>query len=374
MAVAGKSSRQMPMLRFANPRAPQTLRSATAAIKRSEFSMQPFEDARAVWSSALDNFDNVTLYHGERWLRGLVETYRLKLWVAALHENDAVAAACLFARTWRPFASARFVALPFSDLFPPLARDANACTSLLEALARNPATKDGCELRGPAPTPWHTVDCFANWSLNLARPLCDIEHSFDRDFRRKIRRGGEACLTIQRGADIGFVKRFYQLQVETRQRLGLPAQPLRLFTTLRDIFGVDGDFEVWLASHDGHDLAGAVLLRDAGRVYMKWSARRPDAISSANHLLVWNVIQAYAGQVTALDLGRTDVRNAGLARFKKEAGATATPLIYSYLPAAPRHVSSEVLTGMRKLSADIWRRLPLSVARIAGGAFYRYLA
>ncbi|MGH7986046.1 MAG: GNAT family N-acetyltransferase [Candidatus Binataceae bacterium] len=343
--------------------------------RHSQFILCPLEQAHGLWSAALARLDDVTLYHGERWVRGLVETYRLRPWVAALSEDDEVTAACLLARTRRPLSAARFVGLPFSDVCPPLARDTNALGALLDALGRDPATRNGCELRGvSAPSPWCTVDCFAGWALDLARPLGDIERSFDRDFRRKIRRGGEAGLTIQRGDDTSLVARFYELQLETRRRLGLPAQPVRLFMTLRKIFSKGNDFEVWLTSHDGHDLAGAVLLRERGRIYMKWSARRLDAIASANHLLVWNVIQAYAGNATCLDLGRTDVRNSGLARFKKEVGAVATPVAYAFLPVAPRHVSSEVLVGSRKLMARAWRYLPLSFARLAGAAFYRYLA
>ncbi|MGH8012516.1 MAG: GNAT family N-acetyltransferase [Candidatus Binataceae bacterium] len=347
---------------------------ATMDSEHSQFILRPLEQARALWTATCARSDNVTLYHGVRWVRGLVKTYRMKPWVAALSDDEGLAAACLLAHTRRPFPAGRFIGLPFSDVCPPLARDTQALASLLDALARNPATRNGCELRGvSAPSPWCTVDCFANWALDLTRPLNEIERSFDRDFRRKIRRGGEAGLTIQRGDDTSFVVRFYELQLETRRRLGLPAQPVGLFMALREIFKRN-DFEVWLASHDGHDLAGAILLRECGRIYMKWSARRLDAIASANHLLVWNVIQAYAGNATCLDLGRTDVRNNGLSRFKKEAGAVATPVAYSFLPAAPRHVSSEVLIGWRKLIAQVWRHLPLPFARLAGAAFYRYLA
>ncbi|MGH7932334.1 MAG: GNAT family N-acetyltransferase [Candidatus Binataceae bacterium] len=348
--------------------------AAASPHNAARLSLRPFADAGAAWTDALTGFSGVTLYHGARWLRALVDTYGLKLWVAAVDGSGGDEAACVLAGTRRPFSATRFAALPFSDFCPPLAKSATALATLLDALARDRSTRAGCELRGvAAPAPGRTVDCFANWALDLARPMVAVERSLDRDFRRKIRRGGEAKLTIKRGYDMTFVARFYALQLETRRRLGLPAQPLKFFARVQEVFGQAEDFEVWLASKNGHDLAGAVVLREGGRLYMKWSARRRDEISSANHLLVWSIIEEHAGKVDALDLGRTDVRNQGLSRFKKEAGAVASPLPYSFFPLAPRHVSSEVLTGSRKLVAQAWRYLPLPVARIAGAAVYRFL-
>jgi hypothetical protein len=74
-----------------------------------------------------------------------------------------------------------------------------------------------------------------------------------------------------------------------------------------------------------------------------------------------------------LDLGRADVRNAGLMRFKGELGATASPLPSSFYPRAHQGVSSEVLSGNCAVLAKVWSRLPLSVTRLGGAMIYRFL-
>lgn len=98
------------------------------------------------------------------------------------------------------------------------------------------------------------------------------------------------------------------------------------------------------------------------------------APAGINHLLFWSLIEEFAGKAASLDLGRADIRNEGLSRFKRELGATSEPLPYAFFPKGPHHASAEVLNGPRKILSRIWRRLPLPATRALGAAFYGYLA
>ena len=117
-----------------------------------------------------------------------------------------------------------------------------------------------------------------------------------------------------------------------------------------------------------------MLLSAGNTVYYKWGARSPGDDSRANHLLLWNAIEDYSSGKHLLDLGRTDTRNHGLMRFKKELGANATSLPYSYYPRAPYEVSPEVMGGARKSVTAVWSHLPVFATRLLGRAVYRYLA
>jgi hypothetical protein len=90
--------------------------------------------------------------------------------------------------------------------------------------------------------------------------------------------------------------------------------------------------------------------------------------------LIWSAIERHAGVSRELNLGRTDARNSGLVRFKKEAGAEPAPLPYSFYPVAPTQVSAEVLSGPMLLMSRVWRRLPTPAARALGSALYRFMA
>lgn len=342
-----------------------------------EFRVRPFAEARQLWRDALACLPGASLYHSEQWLAVLSRSYGMDFWVATVAEGPSVRAACVLARSKTPL-SRHFVTLPFSDYCQPLAVDRAAMETLLNSLANDPRTQRGCEIRGiSAPAPWQVANCFAVFSVDMARTGDAIERALGGEFRRKLarnlRQAKQAGVKIERGDGPDHIARFYQMLLETRRRLGVPPQPLRLFTLVREIFCADNLIDIWLATADGGDTAGLVLLKYRDRLYYKWSARGAINTPGANHLLLWSVIESYAGNALSLDLGRADVRNQGLMQFKKEMGGRAEPLPYSYFPKRPRHISPEVPGPTRKALIQIWRRLPLSATRVIGSALYGYL-
>lgn len=338
------------------------------------FRIRTVADGGSVWRALLDSVPSTTVYHGEKWLALLRHTYGCRLFVATLEDQANVLAGCVFVRS-RFALRDRWVSLPFSDLCPPLAIEPSAMSALLSALAQRRRFGASYEVRGVmAPPPWRTVDCFQLWSLDMTRPRSVIEAAMRPAVRRKLRQARDAGVTISHGSSIGETARFYALQLEHRRRLGLPAQPKRMFEMLHELFARDGSLEVWFASAGGSDIAALVLLRDGDRLYYKYGARTEESPRGASQLLLYSVIAEYAGRATVLDLGRADVRNVGLARFKHELGARPSELPYSFLPKAPQEVSVETLGGWRRAASQIWRCLPRPVARMLGGAIYKYLA
>jgi Acetyltransferase (GNAT) domain len=335
--------------------------------------LEPFSQATAKWRGLLAEVSGATLYHREAWIELLVRAYRFSLWLATIHDHGRVLAGCVLARSRNPFAR-RLISLPFSDACPPLALDSEAAHALLNSLTQQGLPGATYEIRGiGGMTPWQTVECFANWSLNLNRPLATIERALDSDYRRNLRRAARQAIRIEHGSGLDYVERFYALQLESRRRLGLPPQPWRFFALVQEIFAARGDLDVWIAREAGQDVASAVFLRDGHVIHYKWGARRAKQESSVNHLLFWNAIEEFVTRSQVLDLGRTDVRNLGLTRFKRALGATATPVPFSFYPRAPRQVSPEVLTGTQRIISSLWRRLPISATKTLGGAIYGFL-
>lgn len=333
--------------------------------------LRPFKEGRALWHELLDSFPGATLYHRDSWLQLLDRAYSLPLWLATIDQDATVVAGCVFARA--PL-SRRFISLPFSDSCPPIARDPAAAHWLLNALIAQTPSNRAYEVRGiGGVASWETVECFADWRLNLDRPLARIERALAVNFRRNLQRTSRQAIRIERGNGVDLLERFYAMQLESRRRMGLPPQPWRFFKLTREIFAAEGNFEAWIAREHGEDVASAVFLRDGDVVHYKWGARRFNYRSYANHLLFWNAIEEFAPRTRILDLGRTDVRNEGLMRFKKELGATASPLPFSFYPRAPKRVSAEVLTGASAMLAGVWRRLPIFATQVAGRVVYRFL-
>lgn len=314
------------------------------------------------------------LYHSERWLKLLRKAYSFKFFTGLLRSSSEVLAGGIFARARFPFAH-RFISLPFSDACAPLAVDSTTSERLLAKLAAARLPGHSFEIRGTrASAPWVTLEVFANWELSLEHSAERLYKGLAANFRRNLIKAEGSGVLIEYGQDFAQLRRFCALNVRNRRRLGLPAQPRRFFRAALEEFGRTNDMEIWLASRAGRDLAAIVLLRDNDRIYYKWSAHDGSDRSGAGHLLLWSIIETLAGHEITLDLGRCDVRNQGLARFKREVGALSLPLPYSFTPQAPKITSSEQLSGMSAFVSRIWRHLPLIVHEPLSRSIYQYLA
>jgi Acetyltransferase (GNAT) domain len=342
-------------------------------LVRDGLTMTPWHEGLPSWRAALGRFQGVGFFHCESWIEALRAAYSLKLEVATLHQQGDLCAAAVFARK-KGLHSTRLVALPFSDAAEPLASNDQSRADFMRALIEsNP--RASIEVRGVAGAGrWRNLDCFAQWSLDLGRPFSEINAAFSRTVRSGIKRALKEDVHIDCGSDASYVARFFDLQLVTRRRQGVPPQPFNLFSSVHDKFSRGGDIEIWLVTFQGRDQAGLVLLRAGDQLCYKWAARIEDGHPGANHLLVARMIEAHAGKAAAIDFGRCDTRNTGLVRSKADLGCIARPLPYAFFPKAPRHISSEVLSGPAKVLSSIWKRLPLPVTRVLGEILYRSMA
>jgi hypothetical protein len=341
----------------------------------SPVQIEPWTTIHEEWSSLVTSCAEATIYQQEPWLTALTRAYGFELTAVTLRDPDGrLDAASLFARGKNPF-SRKWTSLPCSDSSPPLARDPEARERLLAGVAESRLADEGIvEIRGcAAPEPWKTVNCFAQWRLDLDRPLDAIERGMAPNFRRQLHRGLERPLVIDVDRGLSGLRRFHRLNFETRRRLGLPAQPWRFFKSVFEAFEPSGEFEVWTAAQDDRTVAAMVIVRDGDDLHYKWSARTEPTPPGATHRLLTAVCEKYAQRCRWMDLGRTDVRNVGLSRFKKEAGAKPHSLPYSFLPRVPARVSPEVLGKSGQVLARAWRLLPIPISRILGSFLYRYI-
>ena len=215
---------------------------------------------------------------------------------------------------------------------------------------------------------------FQRWTLDLSRPFQAIELAADREVRRHLRRARAAGVTVECSRDAEAMDFFFNLQLESRRRLGVPSQPLRFFRTVHEVFAKLDSIEVWFALHKGKRIAAVVVLRDGDVLHAKWSARVAGSPDGASHMIFMAIAEHHAQHASAMDFGRTDSRNRGLSRFKRELGAVPTDLPYSYFPQRPAVTSAENLTGVWQTASRVWRNLPLPVARVLNHVTYRYLA
>ena len=151
----------------------------------------------------------------------------------------------------------------------------------------------------------------------------------------------------------------------------LPPQPRRWFRHLLDCMA--GQARIHLVSHDGHPAAAILTLSFKDTLVYKYgcSDERFHHLGGMP-LLFWKAIQE-AKQLGALefDLGRSDLDNEGLARFKTHLGAACSRITYYRCPPPPPP------TRLRNRTAALTRsavsRLPDWGLASLGSILYKHI-
>ena len=131
---------------------------------------------------------------------------------------------------------------------------------------------------------------------------------------------------------------------------------------------------VALAKKDSHPIAGAVFLRFGGKAMYKFSALEfANQSFRGSNLVMWEAIKTLCETgCNRLHLGRTDMADQSLRRFKLGWGTTEQLIEYfRYERASGEWVVRR--KPVSELQMTLFRRLPLAINRWAGSILYPHL-
>jgi CelD/BcsL family acetyltransferase involved in cellulose biosynthesis len=317
------------------------------------------------------------VFHHSAWLRHLGDAYGYEVMAPCVDAGDGTLAAGLpVALVSSRLTGRRLVALPFSDLCPPLvAPDAagdttHALAEELHCFARSSGlplqVRGGDGVLDDAPV----EERFHHHLLQLEPNLEAVERRMRPQALRGVRRALRERLTAEMRTDRGGLADFYRLHVLNRRRLGVPTQPKRFMLGLERLFGEGLGF-VLVVRRDGRALAAAVFLTHGGVLTYKYGASDPGALAARpNNLLFaeairWGCEHGYR----SLDFGRTHWGQESLCRFKRAWGAEQGELHYRRLGPAQPHGGGE---RAERLLGTVIRRSPPVVGRAIGEVLYRH--
>ena len=337
--------------------------------------IDPLADPR--WAGLVGASDAATPFHHPAWLDLLHRQYGYEpIACCAETPNGELAGGLPLARIASRLTGSRLVALPFSDLCPPLeapGAPAGTAATTLEALDAE-RLRRGLEVEVRAELPGAYDARPGARFLHHVVPLeADVDAVARRFSKSQVRRGIAKAeregVTVRQATDVDALKDFYRLHLATRRRQGVPTQPWRFIRRFATLFEQELGF-VLLARAGGRTIAAAVFLELHGTVVYKYGASdRRQLDKRPNNLLFMQAIRHGCERgARRLDLGRTDLANAGLRRFKLAWGAEESELTYVRIGGA----DDEELAGggvPTAVGAAI-RRGPPQVGRAIGAAFY----
>lgn len=339
--------------------------------------LDPLTDPR--WSGFVERHQAASVFHSRGWLRTLQMTYGYEpLAVTTSMPTEPLTNALLFCvvRSW--VTGDRMVSLPFTDHCEPLVENIEQFRSLcvhLETLRSTQRWKY-TEIRtssaflGSAESlkeckvyHWHRLD--------LRPSLDELYKGFHRDcIRRRIRHAERQNLRYEEGRHESLVRSFYDLIVTTRLRKCLPPQPFEWFQNL--IAHMEENVCLRVAFNQDRPVAGILTMNHGKTVSYKYGG----SDAGCNHLgatpmLLWRTIQAAkTSGMEVLDLGRSDIENWGLIRFKERWGAQSVRLA---LWRSPTHEVSPSLEHLKmRLAKTVCASVPVKMLVLAGRLMYRH--
>jgi CelD/BcsL family acetyltransferase involved in cellulose biosynthesis len=275
------------------------------------------------------------------------------------------------------------VSLPFSDHCDPLADSPTEWTDILSHV-REHIGRQGfryVEIRpfsiwqpeGLAGRGLQASETFYLHMLSLQPSLEVLFRNLHKDcIQRKVRRAEREELRYQQGRSESLLRNFYLLLVQTRRRQGLPPQPLQWFRNL--IASMGDQLTIRVASKDDHPVAAILTLSFKDTITYKYGC----SDERFNHLggtpfLFWKTIQeAKAQGMSQLDLGRSEMDNIGLIKFKDRLGACRMDLKYYRLGLGtmPKMLPSSPKAQLLKRCVG---HLPDTILIAAGKLLYRHI-
>jgi CelD/BcsL family acetyltransferase involved in cellulose biosynthesis len=330
------------------------------------------------WSSFVAGHRDATCFHRPAWASLVAASYRFRAF--ALVQRDAagaVVAGLPLVEVRRPAGPRRWICLPFTDTCGPLATAGGSVATLLreaDDLRRRMRVAD-LVIRDAVPVPEFSARAVAVTS-RLALGATPESGAPKRrgSVRRAIAAAERAGVRVRFGdRPSDLLGEFYRLHVLTRRRQGVPVQPRRYFELLWTAMIEPGHGVVALAEHEGSVIAGAVFLTGGETVTYKYGASddrfwgvRPNHAVMAR-AITWATEQGFAW----FDLGRSDLDNPGLVRFKETCGALTEPL--TYVSACGDAAYGGPQRALALLGGVI-RRSPPTVCRAIGEMLYRFAA
>lgn len=328
-------------------------------------------------SNVSDTANATTIFHTPAWSRVLHDSYGFQSF--GLPDTDAREAVCLpIMEVDSCLTGRRGISLPFTDSVPALG-SAAAIETAIEALIRHGRARRWKRLQlrggmpfGPDATPTAT---YYEHTLNLVPDTDALLARCASATRTAIRKAEQADVEIASGTDRVALDAFMHLNLETRRKHGLPPQPRRFFSQLKQhILDANAGFIIW-AKRGRVPMAAAVFLTHGVHAVFKFGASDPrHQASRAGNLVMWRgICECRTRGCETLSLGCTDLRHAGLRRYKLGWGVTESSLhYYTWSFAQERLIADpDYLIGFHN---RIFRRLPPTLAQLAGSLLYRHVA
>jgi hypothetical protein len=331
------------------------------------------------WTRFVADHPRSTIYHSLAWRDLLERSFGYRSWcLRAMDARTGVTIGVLPLYLVKSLSGRRLVAVPFRDRGGLLWTDAAAFGALV-AEAKNIASRVGAvtvQLKTVDPYPAELIAATGlqerfYW-VRSTIPLADfaVQPLWERlgaKRRSPIRQAQEAGMVCDDAATD--VETWYDLHLQTQQRLGLPPFPLKFFRMLLRTLVPRGAAQLLVAKRRGEALAATILLRHRGEVIYGYAASSVEGQrQAAGDFVLFSALEsAIAEGRTHLDLGSDAPSQTGLLFFKRRWFAVQAP-IPAYSAGRPPGAEADSSDARYRIVRKGFEYMPRPMLRLAGMA------
>lgn len=333
------------------------------------------------WDDMAGLLPGYSFFDTSAWCRVLADSYGYEPCYFTAWQGDELRAVLPMMAVESIWTGRRGVSLPFSDYCAPLLLDEADYAPLLQA-AQEFGPKKGwkfIELRGASSLPSNQKksNSYLGHRLELSKNTEALEKGLRDSTRRNIRKAEKSGVKTEISHSEEGMLAFYRLNCLTRQRHGLPPQPLRFFEKFMQHVINAGLGSIVLARFEDRIIAGAVFVHTddkSGNVLYKYGASdKSHQDLRANNLVMWEGIKWYAEQgSTTLLMGRTDLDHEGLRQFKMGWNAEEYSINYYRYDFRLAAFTNGCMAPGSSFETRILQRTPLPILRALGRVMYRH--
>lgn len=331
----------------------------------------------AQWDEFVREHPGGTIFHSLAWMHSVRDVFRHQpRYMIATQSDQIVGVLPVFEiKSW--LGGTMMVSVPYAVGGGALATDDAVRDGLVRHAISLATTRHArsFDLRSESPsglglTP---VKGYAVFRRELPSRSEDVLDWLPRKARAAARNAeNKFGLTAQ--FDTKHLRTVWKLYSRSMRRLGSIAYPFRFFEELVARFGKSAF--VQLVRKDRKIVAGLISFR-FGNTFLPYFAGCDERYLSCwpNNFLYLSAMRKAVDQGCAVfDFGRTRTANRGAFDFKRFHGFEPQPLSYERWE-APGQISADLTPGNPRLQfvRRVWKKLPLSVTRIAGSVAARHI-
>jgi FemAB-related protein (PEP-CTERM system-associated) len=331
------------------------------------------EGDRSRWDSFVLQHDQATAFHLIAWKTCIEESFGYKPQYMLATENGRVRGVLPLFLIENIILKRALISSPFAVYGGILADSEEARLAIASEVRRlgDSLGVEYIELRGGhreqiAGEP--NVDRYVTFTKPLSPTEAGLMESLNTKMRTKVRKVLKTPFTMQISREIDEFERIHSV---TMRRLGTPCFPKQYFARILKHFGDMADIREVI--YEGRVVTSSLNFLFRGEMHTYYSGTDPDFMTSDPNTFMFYDHMRWAGQngFKTFEFGRSK-KGTGPFEFKRHWGTEMRELPYEVVLVRKKEVPNYSPTNKNfELAINLWRNVPLVVARAVGPRLLR---